>query len=875
MNRVLLLFLVFYSFSCSILQEEIVFLKPNLSPKLPQETEFSKIIDLNGDWFYLQTGKNNFEDETANWQKVKIPSCYEGEGNVIFKKVFRVDTKFKNKTFKLNALGINYKATIRLNGDRIGNHIGGYNSFKVNIDPNLINFNGENTLEILVENTLDKENTLPLKHQIWGWRNYGGIFREIFILIEPEITISEIKASPEFSPDLQNASLNFSFLLEKQNAQLIHSKQTISPNSLSKISVGYEIEVKPVNSDSTISETFKNNGKIVFEINETGKVNGSVKLTKLKLWELNDTNLYEIRINVFNDSLLLNSVTQKIGFKETEIRNNKILLNGKQIKIQGVNYFEELKDYGNSVPANILQEEILTLKSIGCNLIYSFFPLHPYVLELCNNYGILVIEQIPLWAVPKEKFQNKHYIELIKENFFQTISRDRLNVSVFAWSVGGRFDSNTKESLELAKSLIKISKELDYRPLACQTTPLSEDLITSIIDLPILNLEFTPIETLEKDLGDWQKRFPSKPLVTFDYGYFLENTTNKKLKQENELDYQAKLILDFLEKLDKIPTYCGGIIAAFNEWKSDEPMLTRGFSNEKMISKRGLVDYERKNKKSFEVVAAKFSGNRLPFVSAEVSEDSTNYTYSIFGLILLLALGFMYSSNQRFRENFIRSLNHLKVLFFEIENNRVAVYDYLFQQLFLISAAFSLSIFSFLYTLKRNTAFDCLLSQFLENETLKNFAVTLIWRPIFSLPLFSVLIFMLLLASSVLISMASYLLKFNLSFRQITSVLVWSGSFVIFTIPVGMFLPQIIGINYLNEQGPAFYFICGVYAFILLNLLYRISDGITIVAKSENRLSKIIFTLFNILVVSYLIWYFLEANQIFEYYKLLAYINAI
>lgn len=858
----LFIFLSFFCLACAS-EEEINFLNPTDSIFLPQENNFLKIIDLNGEWSYSTSGNTN--SENAVWQTVQIPSSYEGEGKVVFRKVFPFNSNLKGKRILLSALGINYKATIKLNGDLVGNHVGGYTSFKVEIDPNLLKTGEENILEIEVDNTLDAQNTLPLRHQIWGWKNYGGIFREIFLEITPQISINNLNTKTSFSQNYSSSKIDFSFVVQKSNFQIVNSANP----TLDEVAVDYFVEISEPDSQKVISRF---SGKTDFEINEISKVKGSLNLVNPKLWELNNPNLYNLTIKIMKDSVLINEISKKIGFKETEIKNYAIILNGKPLKLQGLIYFEEENGFGNSVPKATFKKDILKIKSMGCNAVYVMFPPHPNFIELCNQYGILVVEQIPLWSVPNSLFSQKYYLELTSNYFSEMIERDLNEVSVLAWSFGGRFETLSETTYEFAETLIRNIREMDSRPIAAQISFDSSDSITSVVDLPILNMQFTEISEIEPKLTTWKSSFPEKPLVTFDYPFLPENDTNLKTRDENRPEYQAKAILEFLNEVQEIET-SGSFIAPYSEWKSDEPFLTNGGAEQaKETSFRGILDYNRKPKKAFEVITAKFTKNRPPFVSTELSVNETNYTFPLFGILIILALGFMFRTNTRFRENLMRSVNHIKVIFFEIHNNRVSVYDYLYQQLFLIAATISLTISGYIFTLRRSQQLDYWLSQVFTEGVTKAIAVTIVWEPIYSFLILATILFIIFILISLLLSLSSYIFRANLTFRQVTSVMVWSGTFIIFLAPISMFLPQIIGNNWIDSQEISFYVVTGIYLVFFIGYFFRVGDGIAIAFSNESKVFQVIFAVFSISIIYYLVWYSLDSLGIISSYGLLNFV---
>ncbi|GBD02770.1 Beta-galactosidase [bacterium HR19] len=156
-----------------------------------QDTNTRLKIDLAGKWLAKIEGEKK-------WSEVLIPSAYDFNGKVIFRKNFELpDSIVRDKTLFLVAYGINYECQIFINGQFLTRHIGGYTSFVVRIPDRMLNI-GENVLEIRISNELNSKSTIPLRPQVWAWRNYGGIYRDIYILTTPKVLIDYAKVNYSF-----------------------------------------------------------------------------------------------------------------------------------------------------------------------------------------------------------------------------------------------------------------------------------------------------------------------------------------------------------------------------------------------------------------------------------------------------------------------------------------------------------------------------------------------------------------------------------------------------------------------------------------------------------------------------------------------------
>ncbi|MBS4029128.1 MAG: hypothetical protein KGZ58_10905, partial [Ignavibacteriales bacterium] len=161
-----------------------------------------KTLDLSGDWEFSL-------DEKQTWQSVKVPSCYDGIGKIWFRRSFSVsEDVLEQYASSLVCFGVNYFCEITINDNFVGRHIGGSTSFSFLLEKNVLQLGSNNTIVIYVDNELNARNTLPLRHQVRGWRNYGGIYRDIFLLFTPKMFLNDIVVKTKLSPNRENATVN-------------------------------------------------------------------------------------------------------------------------------------------------------------------------------------------------------------------------------------------------------------------------------------------------------------------------------------------------------------------------------------------------------------------------------------------------------------------------------------------------------------------------------------------------------------------------------------------------------------------------------------------------------------------------------------------
>ena len=155
-------------------------------------------IDLSGQW--------DCTLENGSQVSIRVPSAYDFAGSVIFERSFSLtQEQLERYSFRLIMLGVNYAADISVNGEYIATHVGGYTTVDEPLHAAILQQGGENTLRLAVNNILDAKSTLPLRPQVLGMRNYGGILRDVYLLGTPRLFIANAVVHSELSENGQSA----------------------------------------------------------------------------------------------------------------------------------------------------------------------------------------------------------------------------------------------------------------------------------------------------------------------------------------------------------------------------------------------------------------------------------------------------------------------------------------------------------------------------------------------------------------------------------------------------------------------------------------------------------------------------------------------
>ncbi len=411
--------------------------------KRESESEFYK--SLNGEWKFKfeytpYVFPENFYEKDFNdvdWDNIKVPSVWQREGydhliyrnvpmefspydppNVpkdlnpsgVYRRTFSINKDWQGRKTLLHFDGVKSNAFIWINGKYLGYDEGGMTPAEFDIT-NLLNEN-DNQITVLVTRWCDGS---YLEDQDM-WR-YSGIFRDVYIYSKPKVSISDLTVVTDFDNEYKNANLSLDLT--------INSSDPLTEKYGFKISL-FDDEGKQVISELSAI----NNLSSVF----------NKEIIKPHQWSDEKPYLYTLIIELLDSkNYSVEIIKKKIGFRELEMINGQVCLNGKPIYIKGVNRHEHHPDYSSAVTEDIMLKDIFLMKQNNVNAVRtSHYPDSPLWYELCDEYGIFVQDEVNAECHYREYWfpHLEIYHDAFLNRFVGMIQRDKNHPSVIIWSTG-------------------------------------------------------------------------------------------------------------------------------------------------------------------------------------------------------------------------------------------------------------------------------------------------------------------------------------------------------------------------------------------------------------------------------------------------------
>ena len=375
----------------------LLFLLPAVELKLPAAQfplgtfAIKDQLDLSGEWLFRDdtTSNTGIQDEwflpdcnRGDWKKIQVPGVWDMAPGKLKRPIklgigwyYREINIPKNYTADLTLafLGSMYITDVWANGEYLGVHRGGYSPFWFE----LVDIAGPGETLHIVARADNRIGIRTIPAYAMGWDPYGGLYREVFLLNQPKVRVEEIKTVCKIQPDqsavlkVEGTMRNFTSQAFMHNLQveLMDGKNRIMGDAL-KLSVPADDE-----------EQFL----VEWEI------------PNAHLWSPDDPFLYQLHF-MWSDHPG-DSITLPIGLREIRTDGHKLLLNNKRLWLQGFAMHEEAPKRGPIVPLQRRREQLVNMKKyFNANYIRpGHYPNHPEFYKLCDELGLLVWAEIPVW----------------------------------------------------------------------------------------------------------------------------------------------------------------------------------------------------------------------------------------------------------------------------------------------------------------------------------------------------------------------------------------------------------------------------------------------------------------------------------------------
>ncbi|MCC7145836.1 MAG: beta galactosidase jelly roll domain-containing protein [Phycisphaeraceae bacterium] len=489
-------------------------------------------VDLTGPWKFLPDPATEGmalvyfrpgHDDTS-WAMVQLPcaldDCLPGlagfEGPAWFRRTVNIPEAWRGQHVLIRFEGVNHHTQVFVNGGLVGSHADGYLRFEFPIHEHL-QYGRENTIAVLVDG-LRRPGEAPGMER--GWRHYAGIVREMSLLVLPPVHLADVHVRAQPQGEGGQLSLLATFSRPK----------TTPPGSYS---LAVDVLTPKGEKIARVAETVPDPGG-------GGTLTLNAQVPHVTAWSPDTPALYTAEVSLLQGKKIIDALTVPFGFRRIEARGRQILLNGQPIYLCGYNRHEDSPRTGMGPDPQTVRQDLLTIKKSGCNFVrLCHYPHHPLELDLCDQLGLLVMAEIPLYwwrGLQEGKNECAAKFAAAQRQLEKLIHRDRNHPSVMFWSVSNETEDFRPEVAEGNAQLVRLAKSLDPSRLAVhvtnhwQTYPrFAADDVLCVNDYPSLGGRSSgttrpydyalATHTWRRNLAQLHQLYPDKPIFITEFGH--------------------------------------------------------------------------------------------------------------------------------------------------------------------------------------------------------------------------------------------------------------------------------------------------------------------------------------------------------------------
>ncbi|MGE5943448.1 MAG: glycoside hydrolase family 2 TIM barrel-domain containing protein [Flavobacteriales bacterium] len=415
-----------------------------------EKSKSENVLSLNGKWkfHFANTPEgtpkdfftSNFNDR--QWSDITVPSNWEmqGYGDPLFRnvahafksnppsvpreynptgsyrKTFNLPANWKSKRIFLRMEKTASASFVWINGQEVGYNEGAQEPAEYDITSFLKP--GKNTIAV---NVIKYSDGVYLESQDY-WR-LAGIFDDVWLYAKSDVHLFDWYATTDLDENYENAKLNVQITVNNQS-------KTDKQN--------YKVRTSLFNSDNKLVQDFTSDAVQITADNKQ-IINMSSDVLNPKKWTAETPNLYRLTMELINNEGKTEEViTGRIGFKETEIRNQVFYLNGKAIKLNGINTHMQHPTLGHTMDEATIRKDFELFKQFNINCVrISHYPPVKRYLELADEYGFYIIDEAGVEAHATEYLSNNlDWEPMYRERVRKMVLHDRNHPSILFWSAG-------------------------------------------------------------------------------------------------------------------------------------------------------------------------------------------------------------------------------------------------------------------------------------------------------------------------------------------------------------------------------------------------------------------------------------------------------
>jgi beta-galactosidase len=477
-------------------------------------------INVPGNWTMQGFDRPHYTNIQMPFEN-RPPFVPEDNPTGVYHKTFRLPSSWRGRRAVIHFGGVESCFYLHLNGHLVGMSKDSRLPAEFDLTPFLSK--GVNHLAVMVLRWSDGSYVEDQDH--W-WM--AGIHREVFLYSTDNAYVQDVFALARLDRSLRNGALTVKtkvgFTNEPQEEHTLRA-QLFDARGRAVLKRPVQARVSPVYREQQYQHELR------------------ASVPGVMHWSDESPNLYTLVVSLYNRrGRLVEATSTRVGFRNVEVRDRKLLLNGKPVLIKGVNRHDHDPHGGKTVPPETMLRDVLLLKQHNFNAVRTaHYPNDPAWYDLCDEHGLLVVDEanIESHANYSTLCRDPRWRESFLERGRRMVVRDRNHACVILWSLGNEsgYGENHDELADRIRALDP-SRPLHYEGVIRtnwkQRTELAGKISSRATDI------ICPMYPQVDDLINWARTTrEARPLITCEYSHAMGNS-NGGLKEYWDAFYKYK-----------------------------------------------------------------------------------------------------------------------------------------------------------------------------------------------------------------------------------------------------------------------------------------------------------------------------------------------
>ena len=352
-----------------------------------------------------------------------------------YRRIFTLPDNWQEGQTFLRFEGVMSAFYVWVNGQKVGYSQGSMEPSEFNITPYIKK--GDNQIAVEVYKYSDGS---YLEDQDF-WR-FGGIHRDVLLYHTPNVRLRDVairtnlSLTPQSSPFASILTINPQFsVYQGETGEGYRLVATLLDGNL------------PVGSDSLAADEVLDLQHKAARMNEWFPQRGyrkfnrmEIKVDNPRLWSAEHPNLYTLNLQLKKaDGSIVEQATQQVGFRNIEIRNGQMFINGKVLKIRGVNRHEHSPYQARVMTEQLMKQDLMLMKQANVNAVrLSHYPNCPRWYELCDSIGMYVMDEADAetHGLRGTLTSTPDWADAFLDRAIRMAERDKNHPSIIFWSLG-------------------------------------------------------------------------------------------------------------------------------------------------------------------------------------------------------------------------------------------------------------------------------------------------------------------------------------------------------------------------------------------------------------------------------------------------------